>query len=101
MIRSRSTAPTQRRNTWNAVATGRAEAGARLCGQAERQREEIGSPFPLWERARYDRQIAAGRASLGDDVVFDQALQEGRSMTLEEAIEGALPLLTTPGARAP
>jgi non-specific serine/threonine protein kinase len=73
-----------------AFATGRPEAGARLGGQAARLREEIGAPFPPWERLRYDRQVASGRALLGNDVVFDRAWEEGRSMTLEQAIEGAL-----------
>ena len=66
---------------------GRVEAGARQCGHAARLREEIGAPFPPWERIRYDRQIASGRALLGNDVVFDQAWQEGRSMTLEQALQ--------------
>jgi tetratricopeptide (TPR) repeat protein len=70
--------------------TGRVEAGARLCGHAERVREEIGAACPAWERLRYDRQVAAGRAALGNDVAFDAAWQEGRAMTLEQAIEYAL-----------
>jgi non-specific serine/threonine protein kinase len=73
-----------------AFAMGRPEAGARLCGHAARLREEIGAPFPAWERLRYDRQVASGRALLGNDAVFDHAWQQGRSMTLEQVIEGAL-----------
>jgi len=84
-----------------AFVTRRVEAGARLCGHATRLRDDIGAPLPPWERVRYDRQVAAGRASLGDDVAFDRALHEGRAMTLEQAIESALPLLMTPVARAP
>ena len=73
-----------------AFATGRPEAGARLGGQAARLREEIGSPLPPWERIRFDRQLASGRALLNDDGAFDRAWQEGRSMTLEQAIDDAL-----------
>jgi predicted ATPase/DNA-binding winged helix-turn-helix (wHTH) protein len=71
-------------------AAGRPGAGARICGQAARLRKEIGSPLPPWERSRYDRQIASGRAAIGNDVAFDLAWQEGHAMTLEQAIEYAL-----------
>jgi non-specific serine/threonine protein kinase len=67
--------------------TGQIEAGARLCGHAARLREDLGAPSPSWERLRYDRQVASGRALLGNDVAFDEAWQEGRSMTLEQALQ--------------
>ena len=73
-----------------AFALGRPEPGARLCGQAARLREEIGSPLPPSERGRYDREVASARASLGNEVAFDLAWQEGRAMTLEQTIEYAL-----------
>jgi non-specific serine/threonine protein kinase len=73
-----------------AFASGRPGPGVRFCGQAARLREEIGSPLPPWERPRYDRQIASGRAAIGNDVAFDLAWQEGHAMTLEHAIEYAL-----------
>ncbi len=73
-----------------AFTAGRPVSGARLCGQAARLRKEIGSPLPPWERSRYDRQIASGRAALGNDVAFDLAWQEGHAMTLEQMIELAL-----------
>ncbi len=73
-----------------AFAAGRPVPGARLCGQAARLRKEIGSPHPPWECSRYDRQIASGRAAIGNDVAFDLAWQEGHAMTLEQAIEYAL-----------
>ena len=62
----------------------------RIDGAAERLREEIGSPLPANERPRYDRHVAAARAALGDDVAFDRAWQEGRALTIEQAIELAL-----------
>ena len=73
-----------------AFALGRPGPGACLCGHAARLREEIGSPLPPWERLRYDRRIASARAFIGNDVAFDLAWQEGRAMTLEQAIEYAL-----------
>jgi tetratricopeptide (TPR) repeat protein len=71
-------------------ATGRTEAGARLCGHAARLRDEMGAPMPAWERARYDRQIASARTALDNDVAFDLAWQEGQRMTLDSAIDCAL-----------
>jgi len=34
--------------------------------------------------------VAAARAALGDDAAFSQAWQEGRALTLDQAIELAL-----------
>ena len=73
-----------------AFASGRPGPGVRLCGQAARLRKEIGSPLSPWERSRYDREIASGRAAIGNDSAFDLAWQEGHVMTLEQAIEYAL-----------
>jgi non-specific serine/threonine protein kinase len=64
--------------------------GARLWGAAERLREEIGAPLPLGKRQDYDKQVAAARAAIGDDAAFDAAWQEGRAMTLDEALQMAL-----------
>ena len=74
------------------VAFALAEPGRaiRIGGAAERLREEIGSPLPQNERPRYDRHVAAARVALGDDVAFDRAWQEGRALTLEQAIKLAL-----------
>ncbi len=63
---------------------------ARIWGRVEWLREEIGLPLPPSERPRYDRQVATARATLGDDAAFDVAWQEGRAMTLEQAIGYAL-----------
>jgi predicted ATPase/class 3 adenylate cyclase len=73
-----------------AFALGRPEPGARLCGQAARLREEIGSPLSPPERLPHDRRIASARASFGNDVAFDLAWQQGNAMTLEQAIKYAL-----------
>jgi hypothetical protein len=70
-------------------ASGRPEAGARICGQAARLRDEIGSPPSPLERLNNDRRIASARASIGA-AAFDLAWREGHAMTLEQAIEYAL-----------
>jgi predicted ATPase/class 3 adenylate cyclase len=71
-----------------AAALGDSQRAARIWGAAERLREEIGSP--LLERPRYERRVAAARAALGANAVFDRAWQEGSALTLEQAIEFAL-----------
>jgi hypothetical protein len=53
-------------------------------------REEVGSPLAPSERPRYDRRVAEARAALGDDDAFERAWQEGRTLTLEHALELAL-----------
>jgi predicted ATPase/class 3 adenylate cyclase len=63
---------------------------ARMWGAAERLREEIGSPLAPIERQHYDRRVAVARTTLGDDAAFDRARQEGRALTLEQAIELAM-----------
>ncbi len=73
-----------------ALALARRVQAARLWGGAERLREEIGCPLPPSERSRYDSQLAAARAAIDDDAAFDQAWKEGRTMTLEQAVEYAL-----------
>ena len=50
----------------------------------------LGSPLSPKDRPVYDRRVAAARAALGDDAAFDRAWQEGRALTLEQAIELAL-----------
>ena len=72
------------------AALGSSLRAVRIWGAAERQREEIGSPLPPNERPRYGRRVAAARAALGDDAAFDRAWQEGRALTLEQAIALAL-----------
>jgi hypothetical protein len=69
---------------------GQAIAAARLWGAAERLRQESGAPLPPSERPRYERHVAAARASLEDDTAFAAAWAEGRAMPLERAIGLAL-----------
>ena len=63
---------------------------ARIWGAAERLRAEIGSPLAPGAKARYYPHVAAARAVLGDDAAFSHAWQEGRALTLEQALDLAL-----------
>jgi predicted ATPase len=72
------------------AAMGGPERAARIWGGVERLREEVGAPMPKSDRARYDRQIEAGRAALRDDVAFDEAWRAGRAMTAAQTVRYAL-----------
>jgi predicted ATPase/class 3 adenylate cyclase len=63
---------------------------ARIWGATERLRAEIGTPLPPNQRPGYDRRVAAARIASGDDAAFDSAWQEGRCLTLDQAIDLAL-----------
>jgi non-specific serine/threonine protein kinase len=63
---------------------------ARLWGRAERLRAEMTAPLTPSDRRRYEHEVAAARAALHDDAAIDLAWREGRSMTLEEAMQHAL-----------
>jgi len=75
---------------WGLAAVVAPLAAARMWGAAECLREELGSPLFPQEQPRYDRRVAAARTRLGDDAAFDRAWQEGRTLTLEQAIEFAM-----------
>ena len=63
---------------------------AGIWGAAEQLRADIGAPLASAAKARYDARVAAARAALGDGATFNQAWQEGRALTLEQAIDLAL-----------
>ncbi len=67
---------------------GRFDRAARLYGAAQRIRESEGSPLSRQERALYDRDVAKARAD--DAEMFEEAWNEGREMSSEEAIGYAL-----------
>jgi predicted ATPase len=71
-----------------ACALGQAERAVRLCAAAAALREAIGAPLPPAERATYERTVATARTRL-DEVTFATAWEEGRAMTLEQAIAAA------------
>ena len=55
-------------------------------GQAERLREETGEPLPIQDREELDARVSVARATRNDDAAFDAAWQEGRAMSLEQAV---------------
>ena len=62
---------------------------ARLMGWSDTTREEIGDPRQLLEQANVDRVISACIAKMGK-VAFSDAYDEGREMTMDEAVTLAL-----------
>lgn len=72
-----------------ASARGQYARAGRLFGAADSLRERIGTPLPHSQRHRYELLVASIRAALGE-VAFREIWEEGRAMTLEQAIEYAL-----------
>jgi hypothetical protein len=70
--------------------SGNPRIAARLWGAAERLRNENSSPRPPNELPAYDRHVSTARIALGDGAVFDRAWQEGRALTVDQAMELAL-----------
>lgn len=64
---------------------GQPVRAARLCGAAAVLRESIGAPLPPAERARHDCTVATASAQVGE-AVWGTASEEGRRMSLEQAI---------------
>jgi hypothetical protein len=71
------------------IATGKPEKAARLIGCADATREKIPDMRPLIEEADMYRNMAAILARIGPSG-FEVEYDEGRSMTLDEAITYAL-----------
>jgi len=69
--------------------TGQAEQAVRLFGAAAKMREDIGIPLPASERLRHESRLAVTRAEC-DEGVWQSAWEEGRAMSLEEAVAYAL-----------
>jgi tetratricopeptide (TPR) repeat protein len=72
-----------------AAAQGRDEQAVRLFGATEALREAMAAPLPPSERAGYDDSVRLARTRLDGDG-FKKAWAQGRSMSLETAIEEAL-----------
>ncbi len=68
---------------------GQPDRAAGLLGAAEAVRETIGALLPPVERADYERNVDALRATLSEPK-FTNAWGQGRAMILEQAIEYAL-----------
>lgn len=71
------------------VERGNAAQAARLVGWADSTREKISDQRPLLEQADLDRICLSCRAELGDSG-FLQETQQGRKMSLDEAVEYAV-----------
>ena len=72
-----------------AVAQGKMERAARLCGVAAAVREDKGWPPPPAKRAEIDRTVAAAHGALGEEA-FAAAWARGHALPLEEAIKDKL-----------
>jgi len=65
------------------------ERALRLCGAAEALREKINIAMTPQERVEYDREVADLKAN-ADEIEFASLWAEGRSLTMEQAIQLAL-----------
>jgi predicted ATPase/class 3 adenylate cyclase len=72
-----------------ASATAEPHRAARLLGAADTLLELTGAALQIEDRPPYERGIASAREQLGADE-YEKAWQEGRAMSLEEAIAYAL-----------
>jgi tetratricopeptide (TPR) repeat protein len=79
-----------------AVAMGEAEQGVRLFGRAEALRDAIGAPLAIIAADRYERDVAAARAVLPEEV-FAAAWATGRELPTTEAIFEATRLASSAG----
>jgi non-specific serine/threonine protein kinase len=71
-----------------ALARGEALAAAQLFGAVERQLERIGVSLMPADSVEFERNVALARDQLGE-AVFAAAWAEGRTMTIEQAVEQA------------
>jgi len=78
-----------------AAALGEATRAARLWGVAEASRVVTGIALPSGDWALHEPYLAAARSGLGE-AEWEEALGEGRAMSLEEAAEYALAIEANP-----
>ena len=79
-----------------AAATAAPGRAARLWGAAHALQQEIGGARSAHQKLIYERQVQPVRAILTDKA-FDQAWNEGRAMTLDDAVRCALDKQAVPG----
>jgi predicted ATPase/DNA-binding CsgD family transcriptional regulator len=65
---------------------------ARLLGAAQSGREQFGTPLPPVDRQDYDSSLAVARSALGK-TFCDRLFEEGKNLTLQQAVNEALGLL--------
>jgi predicted ATPase/DNA-binding CsgD family transcriptional regulator len=68
---------------------GRFEWATRISGAIARMHETMGAPLKVPFRIRYEQNLAAARAALGDEQ-FNAAFAAGHAMTPEQAVAEAL-----------
>lgn len=73
-----------------ALALDQPDRAARLWGQAERLRASSDVPLPRRAQRRFDQDVGAARAALGDSEAFETAWAEGRAMTLDQVTRDLL-----------
>ena len=71
------------------IEVGNSKIAARLIGWADAAREKISDTRPRLEQADVDKIIAACLAQMGE-AAFSDAYEEGKKMTLDEAVKYAL-----------
>jgi non-specific serine/threonine protein kinase len=69
--------------------TGRPEDAARMLARATALRDEIGFTLESWMTVETDEALAAVHAQL-DDTAFAEAWEQGRALTIDEAVALAL-----------
>jgi tetratricopeptide (TPR) repeat protein len=67
---------------------GKGERAVRFYAMADAMREVISFPMTPWELAAREKELSIARAQLGE-AEFNAAWEEGRKLTLDQAIEGA------------
>jgi tetratricopeptide (TPR) repeat protein len=72
-----------------ALAQGRIERAARLCGAAAALREDMGWAPPPANRAEQDRTVAVAREALGEEV-FAATWARGHALPMDEAVRDTL-----------
>jgi hypothetical protein len=72
-----------------AAYAGRSEQATRLFGAADKLRDDLNAPLPSGEKVAYDRYVNEAREALGEER-FTSLWAEGRSMSVEEAMDEAL-----------
>lgn len=77
-----------------AAEQGDFEHAVRLSGAVQRMHEKMGAPLKVPFRERYQRNLAAARAKLGDER-FKTILDQGRKLTPAEAVQAALKPIDT------
>jgi tetratricopeptide (TPR) repeat protein len=71
------------------IKSGNLVKAAKLAGAADAMRETIGSPLMPYQMERYNETISLLKNKLGEEA-FIKVWEEGKSMTMEEAVELAL-----------